>query len=215
MSRGWYKLYRSIDLLSEDPPLAAWRKLSLSLTFCLSLFLSRSLWCCCCCCCCCLQTVALPLSLLLSPAASLMLLTGVRLSERNRHERAHVRAPSGVEGEERRGDRGRMMCIDGRRATARMGLLRCCGYEADSEGLRHPRKGSSLRKSAKGRPGDGEGVGGNVDAMHRCSRSRWFALGPRLTFRCIRNPLTDISRAAGASVYAPRELPRRSAGCLV
>lgn len=23
MSRGWYKLYRSIDLLSEDPPLAA------------------------------------------------------------------------------------------------------------------------------------------------------------------------------------------------
>ena len=30
MSRGWYKLYRSIDLLSEDPPLAA-RKLMLLL----------------------------------------------------------------------------------------------------------------------------------------------------------------------------------------
>lgn len=55
MSRGWYKLYRSIDLLSEDPPLAA-RKLVWLLPI--------------------AATVALLLSLLLSPTASLMLLRG-------------------------------------------------------------------------------------------------------------------------------------------
>lgn len=40
MSRGWYKLYRSIDLLSEDPPLAARKLMPLLLLLLLSLFLS-------------------------------------------------------------------------------------------------------------------------------------------------------------------------------
>lgn len=51
MSRGWYKLYRSIDLLSEDPPLAARKLIPV-------------------CCCCCHRYGALPLSLLLLATAA-------------------------------------------------------------------------------------------------------------------------------------------------
>lgn len=102
---------------------------------------------------------------------------------------------------------GGMMCIDGCRATTRKGLLRGTDMKLILQRVKAPSKGFISWQIGRV---DGGESSGNANAVRRCQRSQRFALGLQLTFRCFRNPLTDISLAAAAAIYATRESPSRN-----